>query len=86
MPQDLGIAFSSLISLRLDASLRSQASEAIVPGSKLKVLTASRLGIITNISQDVLYAILLAGDRVITLVRPKKHSIHPIGEFALRVW
>lgn len=63
MPRDLGIALSSLISLRLDASLRSQASEAIVPSSKLK---------------DVLYAILLAGDRVITLVRPKKHSIHPI--------
>lgn len=29
--------------------------------------------------QDTLYIILVAQGRVVTLVRPKKHSIHPTG-------
>lgn len=29
--------------------------------------------------KDTLYIILVANGRVITLVRPKKHSIHPTG-------
>ena len=31
-------------------------------------------------SQDILYVVLVAQGRVITLVRPKKHSIHPSGK------
>jgi hypothetical protein len=29
--------------------------------------------------QDMLYIVLVAAGRIITLVRPKKHSIHPSG-------
>lgn len=33
----------------------------------------------TECQQDVLYVLLIARGRVITLVRPKKHSVHPAG-------
>jgi hypothetical protein len=44
---------------------------------------------VLTIFQDTLYIILVARGQVITLVRPKKHSIHPTGSrppiyFALR--
>jgi len=53
---------SSLQCLRLDSSLRKRAAEALLPSSKLK---------------DILYIILVAEGKVITLIRPRKHSIHP---------
>lgn len=31
--------------------------------------------------QDVLYIILIARGSVITLIRPRKHSIHPAGMY-----
>ncbi|KAG2155928.1 vacuolar fusion protein MON1 [Suillus bovinus] len=61
---DLAIATSSLNCLQLDPSLRARVAEALVPTSKMK---------------DTLYIILVARGQVITLVRPKKHSIHPAG-------
>ena len=30
-------------------------------------------------AQDILYVILIAKDKVVTLIRPRKHSIHPAG-------
>lgn len=62
MELDLAIATSSLNCLQLDQSLRARVAEALVPTSKMK---------------DTLYIILVAQGQVITLVRPKKHSIHP---------
>nr|GAT60115.1 predicted protein [Mycena chlorophos] len=59
---DLAMATASLHCLRLDAAVRKRAAEAMVPTSKMK---------------DVLYVVLVARGRVISLVRPKKHSIHP---------
>lgn len=59
---DLAMASSSLHCLRLDASIRKRAAEALVPPSKMK---------------DILYVVLVARGRVISLVRPRKHSIHP---------
>ncbi|KAF9221613.1 DUF254-domain-containing protein [Gyrodon lividus] len=59
---DLAMATSSLHCLQLDPSLRSRVADALVPITKLK---------------DTLYIILVARGQVITLVRPKKHSIHP---------
>ncbi|TCD70523.1 Vacuolar fusion protein mon1 [Steccherinum ochraceum] len=59
---DLAMSTSSLNCLRLDPSLRKSVADILVPTSKIK---------------DVLYMILIAQGRVITLVRPKKHSIHP---------
>ncbi|KAJ7486037.1 vacuolar fusion protein MON1 [Mycena galericulata] len=59
---DLAMSTSSLHCLRLEAGIRKRAAEALVPPSKMK---------------DILYVVLVARGRVITLVRPKKHSIHP---------
>ncbi|KAH0586154.1 hypothetical protein H2248_007419 [Termitomyces sp. 'cryptogamus'] len=53
---------SSLQCLKLDSNLRKRAAEALLPPSKLK---------------GILYIILMAEGKVITLIRPKKHSIHP---------
>ncbi|KAG2151303.1 DUF254-domain-containing protein [Suillus clintonianus] len=64
MELDLAMATSSLNCLQLDPSLRARVAEALVPTSKMK---------------DTLYIILVARGQVITLVRPKKHSIHPSG-------
>ncbi|KAJ7781773.1 trafficking protein Mon1-domain-containing protein [Mycena maculata] len=59
---DLAMSTSSLHCLRLEASIRKRAAEALVPPSKMK---------------DILYVVFVARGRVITLVRPRKHSIHP---------
>ncbi|KAK7469379.1 Vacuolar fusion protein mon1 [Stygiomarasmius scandens] len=59
---DLAMSTSSLHCMRLDPTLRKRAAEALVPATKMK---------------DVLYMILIAQSQVITLIRPKKHSIHP---------
>ncbi|KAF9046459.1 vacuolar fusion protein MON1 [Panaeolus papilionaceus] len=60
---DLAITMSSLQCLKLEPVLRKKIAEAIVPTSKMKA--------------DTLYIILVAKNRVITLLRPRKHSIHP---------
>ncbi|KAI0917319.1 hypothetical protein AcW1_007466 [Taiwanofungus camphoratus] len=59
---DLAMSTSSLHCLKLDPVLRKTVADILVPTSKIK---------------DILYVILIAKERVITLVRPKKHSIHP---------
>ncbi|KAI5123167.1 hypothetical protein M0805_000869 [Coniferiporia weirii] len=58
---DLAMSTSSLLCLALDPALRRKAGDALVP-SKMK---------------DILYVALIARSRIITLVRPKKHSVHP---------
>ena len=79
---DMAMNLSSLQFLKLDPSVRSRAAEALVPVSKMKVrffpVFSSRLGLRIGV-QDMLYIVLIAAGRVITLVRPKKHSIHPSG-------
>ncbi|KAK0201848.1 vacuolar fusion protein MON1 [Desarmillaria ectypa] len=59
---DLAMATSSLHCLRLDPMVRKRVADTLVPTSKVK---------------DILYVILVARGRVVTLIRPKKHSIHP---------
>nr|AHC00625.1 sand family protein [Ganoderma lucidum] len=59
---DLAMGTSSLHCLKLDPLLRKSVANILVPTSKIK---------------DMLYVILIAQGRVITLVRPRKHSIHP---------
>jgi len=63
---DIAMATSSLHCLQLDPALRSRVADTLVPITKMK---------------DTLYIILVAEGRVVTLVRPKKHSIHPTGLF-----
>ncbi|KAI0074029.1 DUF254-domain-containing protein [Panus rudis PR-1116 ss-1] len=59
---DLAMATSSLYCLKLEPNLRKNVADVLVPTAKIK---------------DILYVILVAQGRVVTLVRPKKHSIHP---------
>ncbi|KAH9080547.1 trafficking protein Mon1-domain-containing protein [Lactarius deliciosus] len=59
---DMAMGTSSLHCLKLDPAVRSRAANHLVPTLKMK---------------DLLYLILVAQGRVITLARPKKHSIHP---------
>ncbi|KAF9241172.1 trafficking protein Mon1-domain-containing protein [Melanogaster broomeanus] len=59
---DLAMGTSSLHCLQMDPGLRSRVADTLVPITKLK---------------DTLYIILVARGQVVTLVRPKKHSIHP---------
>ncbi|KAF8908989.1 vacuolar fusion protein MON1 [Gymnopilus junonius] len=59
---DIAMTMSSLNCLKVEPNLRKRLAESLVPNSKMK---------------DILYIILIANDRVVTLIRPKKHSIHP---------
>ncbi|QRW00684.1 trafficking protein MON1 [Ceratobasidium sp. AG-Ba] len=59
---DLSITLASLHTLRVDPALRLRAAELVLPSKDTK---------------DVLYVIVFSGDKVVTLVRPRKHSIHP---------
>jgi len=59
---DLAMTMSSLSCLKLDHGLRRRMADVLMPSSKIK---------------DILYIILVAKDRVLTLIRPRKHSIHP---------
>ncbi|KAF7792599.1 hypothetical protein EIP86_003695 [Pleurotus ostreatoroseus] len=59
---DLAMSTSSLHCLKLEPGLRKAIAESLVPTTKIK---------------DILYVVMIAQGRVITLVRPRKHSIHP---------
>ncbi|TFK70405.1 DUF254-domain-containing protein [Pluteus cervinus] len=59
---DLSMSTASLHCLRIDPALRKQAADALIPAHKMK---------------EILYVLLVAKGQVITLLRPRKHSIHP---------
>uniref|UniRef100_D8PXI0 Vacuolar fusion protein MON1 n=1 Tax=Schizophyllum commune (strain H4-8 / FGSC 9210) TaxID=578458 RepID=D8PXI0_SCHCM len=61
MELDLALSTSSLWCLRLDLGLRKRIAEALIPPSK----------------KEILYVVLMARGRVVTLIRPRKHSVHP---------
>lgn len=69
---------SSLATIRMDSSLRNKVADTLVPSSKIKVVIFTAPTEF-DIIQDMLYVLLVAGNKVVTLVRPKKHSIHPSG-------
>ncbi|GAA5877863.1 hypothetical protein JCM3774_000198 [Rhodotorula dairenensis] len=62
---NLAVAFSSIPVYRLAPSLRADLARALDPGR-----AAIR-------DLDLLYVLLLAEGRLVTLLRPKRHSIHP---------
>jgi len=62
LQEDIAISTSSLHCLKLEPSLRAKAAQVLVPTSKIKKL---------------FYVLLVARGRVVTIVRPKKHSVHP---------
>ncbi|EIN12968.1 DUF254-domain-containing protein, partial [Punctularia strigosozonata HHB-11173 SS5] len=61
--EDFAMTMSALHVLKVDDRLRKRAGESLQPPSKLK--------------RDILYIIVIANGRVVTVARPKKHSIHP---------
>ncbi|ORX34517.1 vacuolar fusion protein MON1 [Kockovaella imperatae] len=59
---DFSYLTSSLEPLRMAPSLREAAAAALMPPAKFR---------------DLLYVLLIASGRIVTLLRPRKHSIHP---------
>ncbi|KAG8837803.1 Vacuolar fusion protein mon1 [Serendipita sp. 411] len=66
IPTSFAILSSSLSTLRLESGLRIRVADALVPLPNMK----SRL-------KDILYAIVVVDDKVVTIARPKKHTVHP---------
>ncbi|CCA68473.1 related to MON1-required for fusion of cvt-vesicles and autophagosomes with the vacuole [Serendipita indica DSM 11827] len=66
LPRSFAILASSLSTLRLDSGLRLRVADALVPPPNMK----TRL-------KDILYAIVFVDDKVVTIARPKKHTVHP---------
>ncbi|KAF5344980.1 hypothetical protein D9757_013788 [Collybiopsis confluens] len=60
---DLAISMSALRCLRLDPALRNKCALNLVPSGKN--------------AKDIIYVMLVARGEIITLIRPKKHSVHP---------
>ncbi|KAG8933825.1 Vacuolar fusion protein mon1 [Tulasnella sp. 418] len=58
----MGMMMAALEAVRMDSGIRSKVGDALVPSKDMK---------------DTLYVLLVAGTKVITLLRPKKHSVHP---------
>ena len=67
IPTSFAILTSSLNTLRLDAGLRLRVADALVPPPSMK----SKL-------KDILYAMVVVNDRVVTIARPRKHTVHPV--------
>ena len=80
---DLSMSMSALNCLKLDPNLRKRIGEALVPSSKMKVriFWFIHCYLFSHFFplKDMLYVILIANNRIVTLIRPKKHSIHPAG-------
>lgn len=66
LPTSFAILTSSLNTLRLEPSLRLRVADALVPPPNMK----SRL-------KDILYALVVVDEKVVTIARPKKHTVHP---------
>ena len=78
---DISMTMSALNCLKLDPNLRKKIAESLVPSSKMKVCVFYLFVImaLNLFLKDMLYIILIANNRVVTLIRPRKHSIHPAG-------
>ncbi|ORY27778.1 trafficking protein Mon1-domain-containing protein [Naematelia encephala] len=59
---DFSYLTSTLQPLRMPPALRDTAAAALMPPARFK---------------DLLYVLLVAGGHIVTLLRPRKHSIHP---------
>lgn len=66
LPTSFAILTSSLATLRLEPTLRLRAADALVPPPNMK----SRL-------KDILYALVIVDEKIVTIARPKKHTVHP---------
>jgi vacuolar fusion protein MON1 len=79
------MTMSALHVLKIDDKIRKRAADCLTPPSKIKVRLSCILAVFHAqhglcIQQDILYFIVIANGRVVTVARPKKHSIHPSGD------
>jgi hypothetical protein len=85
MQTDFTYLTSTLQPLRMTAALRDAAASALVPPSKIKVSGRDRNGRRNTDQkmdialQDLLYLLLVADGKIVTLLRPRRHSVHPSG-------
>ncbi|BEJ08510.1 hypothetical protein CcaverHIS641_0506040 [Cutaneotrichosporon cavernicola] len=59
---DLSFMTTTLQPLRMPPALRESAGNTLTPPAKFK---------------DLLYVLLIAGGRIVTLLRPRRHAVHP---------
>ncbi|KAG9034429.1 Vacuolar fusion protein mon1 [Tulasnella sp. JGI-2019a] len=59
---DMSMITASLSVLKIDPTIRGKIADLLLPGKDMK---------------DTLYVLLFADNKVVTLIRPKKHSVHP---------
>jgi len=59
---DISVSLSALHCLKVESTIRKRIADSLVLNSKLK---------------DMLYVLLVMDGRVVMLIRPRKHSIHP---------
>lgn len=87
--QDHGFMLCALQCLRLSRVVRDQLGSIFSSGGKVKVKQVEggmdRMLIYTI--QGLLYAMIVAKGQLVTLLRPRKHSLHPAGRvlFTLRM-
>jgi len=87
LESDISMTLSALHCLKVEPFLRKRIAESLIPSSKLKANVSFQRGfhVVANLMmQDLLYVILIARNRVVTLIRPRKHSIHPAGPLSLQ--
>lgn len=75
--------------LRVSKTLRDQVGNALAEG-RVKVGQMAMIkrmvfsySIIICCIQDLLYAMIVSNGKLVTLLRPKKHSLHPSGTWLL---
>jgi hypothetical protein len=78
---DFSYLTGTLQPLRMNPPLREAAAAALVPPSSPTGIL-SIAGGKTRV-KDLLYVLLIADGHIVTLLRPRRHSIHPSGESLL---
>lgn len=79
MQTDFTFFTSSLQPLRMSPLLREAAASALIPPTKISVRQrfVCKHSRADSLFKELLYVLLVADDKIITLLRPRKHSIHP---------
>lgn len=85
LPWDLSVLTGSLHVLPLDYELRNECSKLLAlpkaieksSGSTADSKADGKTGSASVKKESILYAILLAGTEIVTLLRPKTQSVHP---------
>lgn len=75
---DLALPLAALQPVRLAPAIRDSLALALQPGrSSSGSQSGAASTSVKNRPRELLYVVLLAGGRIVTLIRPRKHSVHP---------